>query len=144
MSGVEVQQNFAIICGFSSVDIVCCIFYFTRIYLDSHKSDGKNLILFEFLPLCLLSFFNFIQLLWTLFICFEVIFVICNLFFKAFPTKSLFFTKDDKCTMRTVLEFSSKIKLNEYKCKMLTMHFGSFVYVCMFTEQDPSQEGTHH
>ena len=37
------QQNFAEICGFSSIDIVCCTLRFTRIYLDSHKLAGENL-----------------------------------------------------------------------------------------------------
>ena len=37
------QRNSARIFGFSSIDIVCCTLYFTRIYLHSRNSAGENL-----------------------------------------------------------------------------------------------------
>ena len=52
-SGVEVcgilwesiwilAKDFARICGFFSIEMVCCTLYFTRIYLDSPKSACEN------------------------------------------------------------------------------------------------------
>ena len=51
---IHLQKNLAGMCGFSSINIVCCTLCFARIYLDSRKS-GENLcenrILLKFLPL---------------------------------------------------------------------------------------------
>ena len=36
-------KDFARICGFSSIEIMCCTLYLTRIYLDACKFGGVNL-----------------------------------------------------------------------------------------------------